>query len=253
MELGAIKRQIINCSTPNAVRVLLVKCTNLIMSSVPPLTMEPWHINSNWKLPAQIDNALSALPRGFLQDYAYISVAKARDFIAKNEFKASMSLLNAARTEVQRHDATSQTLRLSKVIENEILFTHTTQQLHEWPQRISDIDTVLSKCKQVFKGNGDIVAPRLEILCTCAAVLLNYSETAELARIDRRYPCELYTAIASIVEAEKHKSLSAKKIYRDAWDAFTQSISGICLGNVKIRHSIIHHSDIGNYKLIRYS
>lgn len=252
LELGALKRQLINCSTANAVRVLLVKCTNLIMSSDPPLTMEPWHINPNWSLPPQMDAVLKALPRGFLQDYTYVLMAKARDFIGKNEFKTAINLLMAAKSEVPRHDATPHTL--SKVIENEILFAQTTQQLHEWPKKIADIETVIPKCKQTLKGNGDVVVPRSDIVCTCAAVLLNYNETAELMRIDRRYPmCDLFAAIASIIEAEKHRSMSLKKIYRGAWDIFAQLFVGnspqsSSSNSKKTYLGIQQHTDIGNCK-----
>lgn len=198
------------------------------MTSDPPLTMEPWHINPNWILPPQMDAVLKALPRGFLQDYTYVMVAKARDFIGKHAFKSATNLLIDAKNEVQRHDATTNTLRLSKVIENEILFAQATQQLYEWPRRLPDIDIVIPKCKQALKGNGDVVAPRSEIVCSCAAVLLNYNETVDVLRSDRRYPlCEPFTAIASIIEAEKHKLLTVKKAYRDAWDVFSQLFVGI--------------------------
>lgn len=249
-----MKRQLINCSTATAVRVLLVKCTNLIMLSDPPLTMEPWHINPNWSLPPQMDAVLKALPRGFLQDYTYVLMAKARDFLTKHEFRTAINLLHAAKSEAQRHDVTVNTSRLSKIIEYEILFTQTTQQLYEWPKKIADIDTVLPKCKQVLKGNGDVLAPRLEIVCTCAAVLLNHNETVELTRIDRRYPmCDLFMAIAAIIEAEKHKSMSLKKAYRDAWDAFAQLFIGngsqsLGSNSKKTYSSMQHHSDIGNCK-----
>lgn len=83
LELGALKRQLINCTTPNAIRKLLVKCTNLIMSSDPPLSMEPWHINTSWIIPISIKSVLTSLPRGFLQDFGYICIAKAKSFAAE--------------------------------------------------------------------------------------------------------------------------------------------------------------------------
>lgn len=84
LELGALKRQLINCTTANAVRVLLVKCTNLIMASDPPLSMEPWGINPSWIMPINIKSVIMSLPRGFLQDFSYICIAKAKDFAGKH-------------------------------------------------------------------------------------------------------------------------------------------------------------------------
>lgn len=79
LELGALKRQLIGCTTANAVRALLVKCTNLIISE-PNLSLEPWHINPSWIMPIQIKSVLLSLPRGFLQDFTYILISKAKDF-----------------------------------------------------------------------------------------------------------------------------------------------------------------------------
>lgn len=54
------------------------------MSSDPPLSMEPWHINPSWIMPISIKSVLMQLPRGFLQDFSYICIAKAKDFAAKH-------------------------------------------------------------------------------------------------------------------------------------------------------------------------
>ncbi|XP_031630488.1 integrator complex subunit 8 isoform X3 [Contarinia nasturtii] len=221
LELGALKRQLINCATANAVRVLLVKCTNLIMTSDPRLSMEPWHINPSWIMPISIKSVLMSMPRGFLQDFSYICIAKAKDFAAKQDFKVALNLLNAAKSEVQRHDANTSTNRLNKLIDNEILLTQATQQLQDWPKKPADHDAIIVKCKQALKSNnGENVPPRIEILPSCAAVLLNSNEANELLRIDRRFPSsELFSAIAAIViEIEQHKATASKKVFRDAWD-----------------------------------
>lgn len=56
------------------------------MASDPPLSMEPWHINPSWIMPIQIKSVLMSLPRGFLQDYTYILISKAKDFAARHVF-----------------------------------------------------------------------------------------------------------------------------------------------------------------------
>lgn len=134
----------------------------------------------------------------------------------------ALNLLNAAKSEVQRHDANTSTTRLNKLIDNEILLTQTTQTLHEWPKKPVDHDAIITKCKLALKsGNGnDIVPPRTEILPSCAAVLINSNEATDLIRIDRRFPSsELFSAIAAILlEIEQHKATASKKVFRDAWD-----------------------------------
>lgn len=97
--------------------------------------------------------------------------------------------------------------RLYKLIDNEILLTQVTQQLHEWPKKTTDQDAFILKCKQALKSsNGDNSPPRIEILPSCAALLINSNEFAELVRIDRRFPSsELFSAIAAIIiELEQH-------------------------------------------------
>lgn len=137
------------------------------------------------------------------------------------EFKVALSLLNAAKSEVQRHDANTSTTRLNKLIDNEILLTQATQQLQEWPKKPVDHDAIIAKCKQALKSaNGENIPPRIEILPSCAAVLINSNEATELVRIDRRFPSsELFSVIATImIELEQHKATASKKVFRDAWD-----------------------------------
>lgn len=52
--------------------------------SEPTLSLEPWHINPNWIMPIQIKSVLLSLPRGFLQDFTYILISKAKDFAARH-------------------------------------------------------------------------------------------------------------------------------------------------------------------------
>lgn len=134
----------------------------------------------------------------------------------------ALNLLNAAKSEVQRHDANTSTTRLNKLIDNEILLTQATQTLHEWPKKPVDHESIITKCKLALKsGNGnEIVPPRTEILPSCAAVLINSNESNDLLRIDRRFPSsELFSAIAAImIELEQHKATASKKVFRDAWD-----------------------------------
>lgn len=65
------------------------------MSSDPPLSMEPWCINPSWIMPINIKTVLMLLPRGFLQDFSYICIAKAKDFAGKHVNIDSYHLFNS--------------------------------------------------------------------------------------------------------------------------------------------------------------
>lgn len=121
----------------------------------------------------------------------------------------------------QPSDGTANRTKLNKLIDNEILLTQATQYLQEWPKKPADHEAIMVKCKQALKsGNGDGLPPRIEILPSCAAVLINSNEPSELIRIDRRFPSsELFSAMAAVmIELEQHKANASKKIFRDAWD-----------------------------------
>lgn len=168
----------------------------------------------------------------------------------------ALNLLNAAKSEVQRHDANTSTTRLSKLIDNEILLTQATQTLQEWPKKPIDYESIISKCKLALKsGNGnEIVPPRTEILPSCAAVLINSNESTDLLRIDRRFPSsELFSAIAAIIiELEQHKAMASKKVFRDAWDLialmFANGGHSTSNNSRRGRSTPQHNVDIGRFK-----
>lgn len=142
------------------------------------------------------------------------------------EFTIAISLLNAAKSEIQRHDTNTTTSRLNKMMDYEILLIQTTQRLYEWPSNVvPETETLITKCKQALKANTnrETTVPRTEILSACAALLLNLNETTELLRAERRYPLsDLFTAIAAVVHELEHKTNAAKKTFRDAWDLIAQ-------------------------------
>lgn len=166
-----------------------------------------------------------------------------------------MNLLNAAKSEVQRHDANTSTTRLNKLIDNEILMTQSTQTLHEWPKKPVDHEAIIARCKLALKsGNGnDIVPPRTEILPSCAAVLINSNEANDLLRIDRRFPSsDLFSAIAAIMlEIEQYKLSASKKVFRDAWDLiapmFANGGHASSSSNRRGHPSSQHNVDLGKH------
>lgn len=136
---------------------------------------------------------------------------------ALQEFKSAIAMLNAAKTELQRHENIP--VKLSKLIDHEILLFQISQTLDEWPKKIAENQTMISKCKQCLTSvqNGET---RAEILDACAAMLLNLNETTSLTSLEKRFPSsDLYTAVASaIVELDQYKTNAIKKVCREAWD-----------------------------------
>lgn len=77
IEIGSMERQLISCTNANAVRKLLVKLAATNPSK--PL----WTVNPSWQIPTPINSLLMSLQRGFLQDFAYVLLGKAREMTAK--------------------------------------------------------------------------------------------------------------------------------------------------------------------------
>lgn len=145
-------------------------------------------------------------------------------------------MLNAAKSEVQRHDTNATTSRLNKLIDNEILLIQASQRLQEWSKNFAPPETevLVSKCRQVIKASAsrEGIVPRTEITSTCAAVLLNLNETTELIRADRRFPLsELYVAVASVIYELEHKTNTSKKVFRDAWDLISLMFANNSFGH----------------------
>lgn len=158
----------------------------------------------------------------------------------------ALNFLNAAKSEAQLRPSTN--TRLIKLIDNEILLTQATQQLHEWPKQSTDHDAIIAKCRLALKSaNGEHIPPRIEILPSCAAILINSNEATELVRIDRRFPSsELFSAIATIIiELEQHKAAASKKVFRDAWDMIAPMFANSghsSSSNNRRGHSTAQHS-----------
>lgn len=77
IEIGSLERQLISCSNANTVRKLLVKLASTNPSK--PL----WTVNPSWEIATPLKSLLMSLQRGFLQDFAYVLLGKARELTAK--------------------------------------------------------------------------------------------------------------------------------------------------------------------------
>ncbi|XP_055382433.1 integrator complex subunit 8 isoform X2 [Condylostylus longicornis] len=215
IEIGNIERQLISCSGANAVRKLLVK-----LASTNP-TRPLWTVNPSWQIPQPINQILSSLQRGFLQDFSYVLMGKAREMAVKSDYYGAISMLTVLKQETQRPDLvnTAAITKLGKLVTWEILLVQITQALEKWNKKSVD-QILINKCKQclnTLQGNENII-PRIEIIEHCTILLLNCNEWNAIMFLEKKLPCvELHVAFAStFLELEKLKG--SKKICRDAWD-----------------------------------
>lgn len=216
IEVGSLERQLISCTNANAVRKLLVK-----LAATNP-TKPLFTVNPSWQIPTPINSLLMSMQRGFLQDFAYVLLGKAREMSAKNDYVGAVSMLSVLKSETQRQElsTTSSVSKLGKLVNWEILLIQICQCLEEWNKKTLDLQSLGNRCKQCLSSlqSGDNIIPRIEIIDHCTIMLLNLSEWQALSFLDKRLPqLELPLAFATtFLDMEKMKG--TKKACRDAWD-----------------------------------
>uniref|UniRef100_A0A1A9ZGI3 INTS8 TPR repeats domain-containing protein n=1 Tax=Glossina pallidipes TaxID=7398 RepID=A0A1A9ZGI3_GLOPL len=216
IEIGSLERQLISCTNANTVRKLLVKLAST--NPAKPL----WTVNPSWEIATPLKSVLMSMQRGFLQDFAYVLLGKARELTAKGDFIGAVSLLSVLKSETQRSDISNASIisKLGKLVNWEILLIQITQCLEEWNRKPLDLQSLGNRCKQCLNSlqSNDNIIPRIEIIENCAVMLLNLNEWNSLMFLDKRLPqLELpITFAATFLDMEKMKG--SKKICRDAWD-----------------------------------
>lgn len=127
-------------------------------------------------------------------------------------------MLAVLKSDTQRAEQQN-VVKLSKMIDWEILLIQICHSLEDWPKSRYDTQIMINKCKQCLLTlqNGDNVIPRIEILDHCAAMLLNLNEWNALVMLDKRFPslelCSIF--VNAIIESENYKS---KKTFQVALD-----------------------------------
>ncbi|TDG41538.1 hypothetical protein AWZ03_012044 [Drosophila navojoa] len=214
VDVAALERQLISCTNANSVRILLVK----LCGTAPGKPL--WAINPSWDVPQPLKALIMAMPVSFLQDFSYVLLGKARELATRGSYIDAVSMLSVLKSETQRQELGSSTQLMCKLITWEILHIQITQCLDEWHQKPLDLQALGTRCKQCLGAlqAGDSMMPRLEILESCAIMLLNLTDFPPLLYLDKRaQQLELPLAFAAtFIEMEKMKG--PKKVCRDAWE-----------------------------------
>ncbi|EDW00928.1 integrator complex subunit 8 [Drosophila grimshawi] len=214
VDVAALERQLITCTNANSVRILLVK----LCSTAPEKPL--WAINPSWDVPHPLKTLIMAMPVSFLQDFSYVLLGKARELAARGNYIDAVSMLSVLKSETQRQELGASVQIMCKLITWEILHIQITQSLDEWHQKPLDLQALGTRCKQCLGAlqAGDSMMPRLEILESCAIMLLNLTDFPPLLYLDKRVQqLELPLAFAAtFIEMEKMKG--PKKVCRDAWE-----------------------------------
>lgn len=214
VDVAALERQLISCTNANSVRILLVK----LCGTAPGKPL--WAINPSWDVPQPLKTLIMAMPVSFLQDFSYVLLGKARELAARGNYIDAVSMLSVLKSETQRQELGGSAALMCKLITWEILHIQITQCLEEWHQKPLDLQSLATRCKQCLGAlqAGDSMMPRLEVLESCAIMLLNLTDFPPLLYLDKRaQQLELPLAFAAtFIEMEKMKG--PKKVCRDAWE-----------------------------------
>lgn len=126
LEMKVIEQQIISTYNYQELRELLLKIAT-------KCTGRPiWKINPKWELPIPLQSVLNSLPKGFLQDFGFVMLAKARELMLSKDWDSSLEMLRMLEGEVQSGSG-NVVAKLSRLIKWEILLVQISKLLEEWP------------------------------------------------------------------------------------------------------------------------
>lgn len=174
LEMGKLKKRLIEASTADDVRMCLVKLATMAPSS--PL----WKISPSWKPPGTLGNALISLPRGFLQDFGYIVSGAARARAEAGCARTALSLLSVLDGEARSQLGTGSdpTLyRLCRQLSWEVLYLQLNVVLTEWPHHRMNLTALANKSKACIAAatSGDNIIPRPQVSPTTTHIFFIFS------------------------------------------------------------------------------
>ncbi|CAH2990018.1 unnamed protein product [Chilo suppressalis] len=229
LEMGRLKKRLIEASTADDVRMCLVKLA--MMSPSSPL----WKLSPSWKPAGGLGNALVSLPRGFLQDFGYVVSGAARARAEAGCARTALSLLSVLEGEArsQLGGGTDPVLyRLCRQLSWEVLLLQVNVMLSEWPHHRLNLAALANKCKACIAvaNSGDSIIPRPQVIEACWSCLVNACEWEGVGAVAG--PGEVAAALcAACIELQRGKA--ARKFPRPLWDYVLSVYSNGSVGPVK--------------------
>lgn len=129
MNVGVLEQRLILSYNPHEVHEILLR-----LAVINP-RKRLWRVNNCWELPIPLQSVAMSLPRGFLQDYSYILLAKSRELVTSKDFDGAKEMLNILEQEAQQHAPGGNGLifKLRQLIDWEILLIEILHCLYVWP------------------------------------------------------------------------------------------------------------------------
>ncbi|XP_025264250.1 integrator complex subunit 8 [Camponotus floridanus] len=186
--------------------------------------MKPlWHVNSCWELPIPLQSVVMSLPRGFIQDYSYVLLAKSRELVTSKNFDSAIELLKMLDKELQENMKSGGSLvfKLCKLVSWECLLVEIWKCFNAWPAtNVCDMQSMVARSKQCLGAleASDQLIPRQEIIEYCVVFLLNMAEWDYLTSLEKRWSYTEFAAAISGVCQDIVKYKGTRKFSRDAWD-----------------------------------
>lgn len=170
LEMGRLKKRLIEASTADDVRMCLVK----LAMTAPALPL--WKLSPSWKPAGGLGGALISLPRGFLQDFGFIVSGAARARAESGCSRAAVSLLSVLEVEARNQlggGNDPNLYRLCRLLTWEVLLLQVNVMLSEWPNHRLHLKTLANKCKACISAvtSGDGIIPRPQVRVTFIYIL----------------------------------------------------------------------------------
>ncbi|XP_031359186.1 integrator complex subunit 8-like [Photinus pyralis] len=210
LESRHIEQQIISCYNVTEIQQLVTKVSTKSMSR------SMWKINPCWELPIPLQSVLVAMPKGFLQDYSFILLAKSKELMLSKNWNMSLVLLKILKSEIQNSSGAF-IAKLNRLISWEALLIQINQLLEEWPAPAIDKKLLAEECETCLQP-AESVLPRTEIMEHCALCLLNLGHFEFLSLFEKRLSYFEIAATIASASQDLTKFKGNKKLSRDLWD-----------------------------------
>ncbi|CAH1998742.1 unnamed protein product [Acanthoscelides obtectus] len=210
-ELKQLEKQLIATNDHKEIRDILMKIAMMNLGTNIP------SINPLWELPIPLQSVIKSLSRGFLQDYAYVTLAKSKEQVLNKNYNLALEFLIILEKELEASNINIS--KLFKLVSWEILLVQILQVLDQWTKNPNGIDkhALADACEACLQTN-DSVLPRSEIVEMCSIYLLNIGRWEFLVNIDKKWAIFEITSAIAMTCQEIIKQKGSKKLPKHLWD-----------------------------------